>query len=234
MRFFNKSLLVLTLSVISTITSAADITDTYSTGDALTATTLNNIKSAVNSKQDRVTGACSPGESIGAINADGTVTCEVDDDTVYTDAEALNAVSSTLSAIKSVIVNGVGIFSDVNGIVSPSTLASITVTPPANGNIRVTASGRVGSYLGPNSSRSTTITLRKVGIALDTDFSDHIFSNGLDAGIYQKGTVYMNIVESVSANTPVTFEVRSGNQTNSTGFSYSGKLTATFFPNALP
>ena len=61
---------------------AEQITDNYNTGDTLTATTLNNIKNAVNSKQDRVIGSCSPGEAIRIIAADGNVTCEADDDTV--------------------------------------------------------------------------------------------------------------------------------------------------------
>lgn len=57
-----------------------DIADSYNNGDTLTATHMNNIKSAVNSKQDRVTGACNPGEAIREIASDGTVTCETDDD----------------------------------------------------------------------------------------------------------------------------------------------------------
>ncbi|MDH5354688.1 MAG: hypothetical protein OEY09_09630 [Gammaproteobacteria bacterium] len=79
MKFISKGLSALILSIAVTNVYAVDITDTYSTGDTLTTTTLDNIKSAVNSKQDRVTGVCPPGEAIGSINADGTVACEVDD-----------------------------------------------------------------------------------------------------------------------------------------------------------
>jgi len=64
------------LILISHSVYADDITDTYANGDTLTVTTLNNIKSAVNSKQDDVSGACPAGEAIRAINADGTVECE--------------------------------------------------------------------------------------------------------------------------------------------------------------
>jgi hypothetical protein len=81
MKHFYLLAVAITLSINSQISLAETIANTYATGDTLTATKLNNIKSAVNSKQDRVTGTCSSGESIGSINADGTVICEVDADT---------------------------------------------------------------------------------------------------------------------------------------------------------
>jgi hypothetical protein len=71
-----KITLVTGLFSISLLAYAVDITDTYTTGDTLNATKMNNIKSAVNSKQNRVTGTCTPPLVIGAINADGTVVCE--------------------------------------------------------------------------------------------------------------------------------------------------------------
>ena len=67
---------VIALALTSQFVSAEDITDSYSTGDTLTAEKMNNIKSAVNSKQNRVIEACDPGSSIREIKPDGAVTCE--------------------------------------------------------------------------------------------------------------------------------------------------------------
>ena len=72
----------ITLSIYSQASLAETIANTYTTGDTLTATKLNTIKSAINSKQDRVTGTCSSGESIGSINADGSVVCVAGSDTL--------------------------------------------------------------------------------------------------------------------------------------------------------
>lgn len=72
-------------------TMAGDITDTYSAGDTLTATHMDNIKSAVNDNNTRLNAVetqtqplalgCSSGSAIQSIDASGNVTCEVDDDT---------------------------------------------------------------------------------------------------------------------------------------------------------
>lgn len=78
---------VIALALSSQVVFAGEITDpAYGVGDPLTAEIMNNIRTAVNdnnaTKQNRVTGSCLAGSSISVINADGTVGCEVDDDTV--------------------------------------------------------------------------------------------------------------------------------------------------------
>jgi len=80
MNYFIKVVSIIGLFGISQFAFAVDITDTYTNGDRLDKATLDHVKSAVNSKQDKVTGVCNPEESIRAINADGSVVCEVDSD----------------------------------------------------------------------------------------------------------------------------------------------------------
>ena len=68
---------------------ASDITDTYSAGDTLTATHMDNIKAAVNDNDTRLNAVetqtqplslgCSAGSAIRSIDASGNVTCEIDD-----------------------------------------------------------------------------------------------------------------------------------------------------------
>lgn len=76
--------IISTVALHSQIVNAGSITDTYTTGDTLTATKMDNIKAAVNdndtTKQNRVTSICPVNESIREINADGTVVCEFDSD----------------------------------------------------------------------------------------------------------------------------------------------------------
>jgi len=97
MKYIIRIVSIIGLFSISASAYSVDITDTYNAGDVLTATTLDNIKSAVNSKQNIVTGICSPGESIAAINADGTVTCEIDTDTTYTAGSGISIVGTAIS-----------------------------------------------------------------------------------------------------------------------------------------
>ena len=79
MKIYKSKLIILTLAILTSMgAQAVDIGDTYITGGTLTLSNMENIKAAVNSKQNRVTGTCPAGESIRVINADGTVTCEVD------------------------------------------------------------------------------------------------------------------------------------------------------------
>ena len=87
------------LALTSQYATAGDIADTYATGDALTAAKMDNIKTAVNSKQDRVSGSCAAGQSIRVINVNGTVSCEIDSDTdtTYSAGTGLNLSAGTFS-----------------------------------------------------------------------------------------------------------------------------------------
>lgn len=81
-RLVGGSLIVLLSALAATVALAADLTipKTFVPGTPATAADVNSnfsaTSTAVNSKQNRVTGSCSVGQAIRAINADGTVVCE--------------------------------------------------------------------------------------------------------------------------------------------------------------
>ena len=99
MKIFIRFVSCIGLLSISQLAYSADITDTYTTGDTLTSTTLNNIKSAVNSKQDRVSGVCAPGSAIGSVNSDGSVNCESDSDTTYSAGAGISISGQIISTV---------------------------------------------------------------------------------------------------------------------------------------
>lgn len=147
-----KSIAMITVTaaltmLLSQLATAGSITDTYSTGDTLTATMLDNIKTAVNdndsSKQDRVSGVCAEGSSIRTINDDGTVECQTDSDTTYSAGNGLTLIGTTFSA--SDASPGVA-FIDENTCctdvpASPTEMQSVTIDAPGAGFVIVSYSG---------------------------------------------------------------------------------------------
>jgi hypothetical protein len=83
----------------------ADGVDNDTTYSAGTGMTLSGGQFSVNTSviQARVTGACGAGSSIKEIKADGTVTCESDDDTKYNAGTGLLLNGTTFSADTSVL-----------------------------------------------------------------------------------------------------------------------------------
>ena len=143
------------LALIGQLVNAGDIIDTYDPGDTLTATTMDNIKTAVNSKQDRVFESCPPEQSIRVINADGTVECEVDNDSI-TRFNVVTIVGST-----TIIDSSFGCAIArcpashpvaTGGGVSPDNLLTMVVTSstPRISDSPVDASTPDGEYLNPD------------------------------------------------------------------------------------
>lgn len=109
--FQTKISIFLLALLISFGAQAADVTTVYNNGDTLSATQMTEIKNAVNSKQNLVTGACEIGQFIREINPDGTVICAVDSvgtepGSVVIPAVAFAPQDETLEYSKGVTSNG--------------------------------------------------------------------------------------------------------------------------------
>jgi len=112
---------------------SADLTipNTFAPGTPATAASVNQnfsaTATAVNSKQDRVSGACPVGQSIQSINPNGSVVCQVANDT--SGVEFVNNASTTLGN-------------------SAATVSTIAVTAPATGFLIATAYGNANCSAG--------------------------------------------------------------------------------------
>ena len=125
---------IITLALYSITANADTVTGltSYASGTVLNAGDLNNdntqIKSAVDdnnskiganttaigvnatniaTKQTRVSETCAVGQSIRVINADGTVTCEVDTNTTYSAGSGLSLSGTSFSVNPSLTVNSI-------------------------------------------------------------------------------------------------------------------------------
>lgn len=93
MKYVIRIVSIIGLLSMTQLAYSAQVTESFATGETLTQKKMDNIKDAVNSKQDRIVGTCPPGESIGAVNADGSVICQ-------TDADELNALDQRIMALE--------------------------------------------------------------------------------------------------------------------------------------
>ena len=105
---------------------------TYTAGIGLT---LSSNQFSVNTTdiQARVTGECAGGNAIRAINANGTVTCEVDDDTTYTAGDGLE-LSGTQFRMKGTAYQNVVIVAKSGGDFTSIQAALDNITDAGSNN----------------------------------------------------------------------------------------------------
>ncbi|MFP8879566.1 MAG: DUF1566 domain-containing protein [Myxococcota bacterium] len=110
---------------------------------------ITTVEGTANAAQVRVTGSCVAGSSIRAIAADGTVTCEVDDnsdnDTTYTAGSGLSLAGTSFSAdtavVQSRVVNTCVVGQAISAIAADGTVTCALLDPPPDTGFEACADG---------------------------------------------------------------------------------------------
>jgi hypothetical protein len=234
---------IATLVVSSQLVFAGTIADEYISGETLTATKMNEIRDAVNDNDNNTlinssnitindglitdittqtqnldTG-CISGSSIRAVASDGTISCEVDNNT---GTAGIEYGSSTSQQIATSVNTTCNTFSDIT---------SITVSAPSTGYISVSASGEFCAYTG-----GTYAMLVLDNASGGTTYDSMNYSYTRDAlnracGIGQFDRYHFQNVYPVAAGTYTYYLKGCTNTGTADGILHRRPMIGQFFPN---
>lgn len=156
---------------------------------------------------------------------------------VYTDSDAITAVSTYLSSIKQGS-SSADLTVTSTSSATPTSISSLTVTPSQNGYVFVTASGRIGVNQTSIANNYGYVSISTSTTAYDGNYESFLALDTSTAGNVAERSwapLHINRVQAVTANTPVTFAITAYRDNSGVNSVFcKGRLTAIFVPSLLP